>query len=1081
MTLAEKLRKLNDEGWYQRVIDKVEALDENERTPEVDMEMVSALNNLAEPDDTEMIRKSFDLLIRHQDYFKDDKDWNFRMGFALCYMDREGRALPFLRKAMELATEDKEDIGDAIGSCMRTISMPSDRKPFIETVVSVWQDFEKHEARLRELLSGDVVGNKASHGDLAEMIEEIFAPVFAENIFLRSGVDGKCNLYLSAGGRRDILFVRKYLKDHVPESVLKNWNVHVGRPAEDGMKLMVEGVQIEASDVQVSIEPDGKLFNLTIYCEKMAGIDELDDDDYQNLLSTYMESTLGELNCFAWLYHVNCTREPLSGYSVSLNAVSDTIIGMGGTEYADADEYLENCYSVYKADPEKDPEAPWRLDTMIGMSRLGVLMSCYMHNDVTLVENLRLAGITAGFICIRLPEAQRSGADDEEQKDADFRRVLKLRESFEKTLGELADEHVLTITGHAIGLYWLYIDFLAWNSDVAMEAFHDCAVILGLETVLVKTWYGDSQAIRVWEEGDKPEVDPKTGSLLSEDDIELLHSFYDDSSGYFAKAAAWIQDFVKNGVDEERFTDEQAKRDLTLALEFSYALNNLDSYEAYCSVAKWMPFSRCNASGCGTWFYRYSVALMFKGQLEKALEIAEEGTAEEPDYPWIWLQVGKLRAHFGKKDEALEAVERGLQLVPGDREFTDLRREIEQGSSIEKMEFHWINSEQDSQLQSMDEKDREFIDKKRSISCISTDEQGMKRFWEIMGARPAGWRFDGRDWVMPWTSGDLRFEILWRMSEGALSHLDERWLRNFKDSLDKGTWNVYEHPENGSLNLSIMLVRIDGSMRLAYLSEDREKSGGFDVRPDGSIDEDTYWQPGENSDEQDGTVPVPVVYDTDQMKILEAHIDKYFGDSSNVFHEIFSPDIHVDLYIVEPTPERNFYTIVTMGMGARPMDVPEELAEHKLERAELVICLPPDWKVENEDMQNERWYWPFRLLKVLARMPVTCDTWLGWGHTIDNQEPYCKQTKLSAAILTGVVCAADGAHLCKLSDTEEVNFYQVMPLYADEMEYKVNNDAEALLERMADVDFIVDMDRPSVIGGEKKKSRRGRRGPSYRS
>lgn len=47
-----------------------------------------------------------------------------------------------------------------------------------------------------------------------------------------------------------------------------------------------------------------------------------------------------------------------------------------------------------------------------------------------------------------------------------------------------------------------------------------------------------------------------------------------------------------------------------------------------------------------------------------------------------------------------------------------------------------------------------------------------------------------------------------------------------------------------------------------------------------------------------------------------------------------------------------------MGMCAHRMHVPEELAEYKLERAELVIALPPDWKLDGESMKEERWYWP---------------------------------------------------------------------------------------------------------------------------
>ena len=34
-----------------------------------------------------------------------------------------------------------------------------------------------------------------------------------------------------------------------------------------------------------------------------------------------------------------------------------------------------------------------------------------------------------------------------------------------------------------------------------------------------------------------------------------------------------------------------------------------------------------------------------------------------------------------------------------------------------------------------------------------------------------------------------------------------------------------------------------------------------------------------------------------------------------------------------------YYTLVTMGMGAHRMNVPKELAEYKLERAELALSL----------------------------------------------------------------------------------------------------------------------------------------------
>ena len=228
--------------------------------------------------------------------------------------------------------------------------------------------------------------------------------------------------------------------------------------------------------------------------------------------------------------------------------------------------------------------------------------------------------------------------------------------------------------------------------------------------------------------------------------------------------------------------------------------------------------------------------------------------------------------------------------------------------------------------------------------------------------------------------------------------------------------------------------------------------------------EDDSCDHSDNDDKQDEEeFSNPEVYTEEEMEAVEGHIEQYFGKVENVFHELVSPDIHVDICIVPPTEERDYYTLVTMGMGAHRMNVPEELAEYKLERAELAIALPADWKLVQESMQDERWYWPIRLLKVLARLPIASDTWLGFGHTMDNKENFAENTKLCAAILTGPQSTEEGGEVCTLPGGEEVNFYQVIPLYEDELDYKLEHDADALLDKMAGISFVVNPTRQDAI------------------
>lgn len=213
----------------------------------------------------------------------------------------------------------------------------------------------------------------------------------------------------------------------------------------------------------------------------------------------------------------------------------------------------------------------------------------------------------------------------------------------------------------------------------------------------------------------------------------------------------------------------------------------------------------------------------------------------------------------------------------------------------------------------------------------------------------------------------------------------------------------------------------------------------------------------------------PEMYDEEELEVLEAHIEKYFGHSETVFHEISSPDIHVDIFIIEPTPEKNYYTLVTSGMGAHRMNVPSELEEYKLERAEVLVCLPPDWNINGSAEED---YWPIRWLKMLARLPIREDSWLGWGHTVPNGEPFAENTQLSGVLLVNPEDVEEGASVCQLPSGDEVNFYQMIPLYEEEMNFKIANNAEALLRKMDKMSAVVDLKRRNVCKGFKPKKGR---------
>ena len=220
---------------------------------------------------------------------------------------------------------------------------------------------------------------------------------------------------------------------------------------------------------------------------------------------------------------------------------------------------------------------------------------------------------------------------------------------------------------------------------------------------------------------------------------------------------------------------------------------------------------------------------------------------------------------------------------------------------------------------------------------------------------------------------------------------------------------------------------------------------------------------GKQASQHETPVPTPELYTEQELEIVENHIMSKIGNYKNVFHEIYSPDIHCDVCVIDPTPERNFYTLVTLGMGAHKMNVPEEFLKYNISRAELAICVGADWDINSSD---EKFYWPIRLIKSLARFPGECNTWLGYGHTIDNQGPYAENTKLCCSILSAIQSDKDGAGSCVLPNGDEVNFYQVIPIYPEERDFKIENSADELFDHFEADTYIMKPDRKCLITEE---------------
>ena len=200
---------------------------------------------------------------------------------------------------------------------------------------------------------------------------------------------------------------------------------------------------------------------------------------------------------------------------------------------------------------------------------------------------------------------------------------------------------------------------------------------------------------------------------------------------------------------------------------------------------------------------------------------------------------------------------------------------------------------------------------------------------------------------------------------------------------------------------------------------------------------------------------VPQYYYTEkEMDKVSAYIEEQYGEFETVGHERVSPDIHCDIVVVPPTEEQPYYKLVTMGAGAYRMNVPKGLLG-VCDRAEYVIYLPKDWNLESG--KDEDW-WPIKMLKTVARLPVRTNDWLYISHTINLTEdgsPVAENTKFNSCMLL-VSVGKDEQCVKPLKMGwfgKKVAFYQLYPLYQEELEYKLEHSFDELIERIDDEDL----------------------------
>lgn len=220
-----------------------------------------------------------------------------------------------------------------------------------------------------------------------------------------------------------------------------------------------------------------------------------------------------------------------------------------------------------------------------------------------------------------------------------------------------------------------------------------------------------------------------------------------------------------------------------------------------------------------------------------------------------------------------------------------------------------------------------------------------------------------------------------------------------------------------------------------------------------------------------GALDAECVWNLEGALTVADRLDEY----TQLLTDDSDPDHPLEIAIIPPRPEHDYYTLVTVGLSRHRMGFPEERWEEKLERAELLINLPRDWKLTKADCREERWSWPIRMMLATAHFAMEDpEVGLESRTTLDEGEdgiPFAENTELRGEILLCPGVFGTDSFFCRLPDGDEVNFYQVIPLYREEIQYKLEHGSDALLDLCPDESLeVINPHRLNVVTDREKIS-----------
>ena len=460
-----------------------------------------------------------------------DVNCNFNLAEVYRLLDQEPKALEHYQRLLELNEDDEmseliddemnEVIIEHIKLCLSELSQPHFQECFKQRVERTWKLFEEEEEKIRQIL--DEIETIVNAGETAPVLFNKLLSM-AQNIFVTTlqvpyfecrsrAKDEKYHLYLSTDNIFFQTHIYSYFISKMPESLKKYWSVEIGLPKKENPKIQLQDMVLDGSEFSIWLEEQEKQLIVSVFSEQLVPIIEENERYAYDLMLKLMMQALGEVAVlrlkkmdkvrFTLLHQPPKTKSSIlsnllargkkssESQAITLSELKETLEQKGYEVSNDVEDYLQFTY-YYENEPEEMGDGwQFRDDIKYCMSRMPEIECAYNDNDFSVFDALYNMGIVAGFLSLPTESFMKDDMVSGEQLEE---LIDKLLAYIEENVGS----DVITIIGRSMGIYCMYIDFIAWDINAVLETAHNFFKETEFDWVNYHSYHPSVDSIRLY-------------------------------------------------------------------------------------------------------------------------------------------------------------------------------------------------------------------------------------------------------------------------------------------------------------------------------------------------------------------------------------------------------------------------------------------------------------------------------------------------------------------------------------------------------------------------------------------------------